>query len=441
MERSEVERGALTSRQGLSDSDEMVDAVIDRGIVKLDPTGKVVHWSAGAHAVLGYAEAEVLGRPVSMLYTDDDRTAGMAERQLAMAQESGRVEFEGWRVRKGGNRFRAGVLVSAIRDQVGSLTGFVEVIRDLASDQRRAHSMFYDLLEAAPDAMVIVGSDGRVALANAQTDRLFGYQREELVGCEVEVLLPQRYRSRHGRYRSEFFAEPGLRQMGSGLDLWALHRDGTEFPVDISLSPLRIEGEQYVSVAVRDITERREREHQLRRKHEALIETQEELKRLARIDTLTGLVNHAETIASLESALQDRRRPGSHLGVLFCDADRFKAINDTWGHPVGDVVLSTVAGRIRDCVRGGDTVGRMGGDEMLVLLPGVHDIDEVLDIAEKIRCRVAEPIHHLGQTICATVSIGATLAVSGESVSEMTTRADTAMYEAKQAGRNTVTSI
>ena len=93
---------------------------------------------------------------------------------------------------------------------------------------------------------------------------------------------------------------------------------------------------------------------------------------------------------------------------MFCDTDQFKAINDTWGHTVGDVVLSTVAGRIRDCVRDGDTVGRVGGDEMLVLLPGVHSIDEVVLIAEKIRCRAAEPIHHLGQTIYTTLNIGAT---------------------------------
>ncbi len=127
--------------------------------------------------------------------------------------------------------------------------------------------------------------------------------------------------------------------------------------------------------------------------------------------------------------------------MLFCDTDQFKAINDTWGHTVGDVVLSTVAGRIRDCVRDGDTVGRVGGDEMLVLLPGVHSIDEVVLIAEKICCRAAEPIHHLGQTIYTTLSIGATLAARGESVSAVTTRADAAMYKAKRAGRDTVTSI
>lgn len=126
---------------------------------------------------------------------------------------------------------------------------------------------------------------------------------------------------------------------------------------------------------------------------------------------------------------------------MYCDVDRFKAINDTFGHPVGDIVLAAVAARIRDCLRDGDTVGRTGGDEMLVILPTMHNINEVTNIAERIRRHVAEPIQHLDQTIHTTVSIGATLARPGESVPELTTRADTAMYKAKKAGRNKVTTI
>jgi len=95
-----------------------------------------------------------------------------------------------------------------------------------------------------------------------------------------------------------------------------LHLDGTEFPVDISLSPLRIEQRPYVSASIRDVTERRAYEQRLLREHQELVETQRELEHLVRVDTLTGLVNHAETIARLETALQDRRVPGEHLGVV-----------------------------------------------------------------------------------------------------------------------------
>ncbi len=172
-----------------------------------------------------------------------------------------------------------------------------------------------------------------------------------------------------------------------------------------------------------------------------LVEAERQLQRLARFDTLTGLVNRGETIARLQAALVDSRNPGVHLGLLFCDVDQFKAINDTWGHAAGDIVLATMADRIRSCVREGDTVGRTGGDEMLVLLPGVHSLDEVGDIAEKIRRHAAEPIHHAGQIIEATLSIGASISAPGESADTVTARADTAMYQAKQTGRNTVTRI
>ena len=165
------------------------------------------------------------------------------------------------------------------------------------------------------------------------------------------------------------------------------------------------------------------------------------MERLAKFDSLTGLVNRAEAVARFESALKNPRYPGPHLGVLFCDVDHFKNFNDRLGHACGDAVLVTLAARIRECLRDGDTVGRTGGDEMLVLLPGMHNLDGVTQIAKKVRCRAAEPIHHCGETLKATLSIGATLAVAGESIAAVTARADAAMYEAKQAGRNTTVTV
>ena len=162
---------------------------------------------------------------------------------------------------------------------------------------------------------------------------------------------------------------------------------------------------------------------------------------MARFDALTGLVNRAETIRRLESALAQPQPFETHVGVLFCDVDHFKDINDTWGHGIGDFVLATLAARIRDNVRQGDTVGRTGGDEILVVLPGAHSIDEVAEIAESIRRHAAEPIHVSGNAVCATLSIGATIALPGEPVSSIWARADAAMYQAKLGDRNTVIRV
>jgi diguanylate cyclase (GGDEF)-like protein len=166
------------------------------------------------------------------------------------------------------------------------------------------------------------------------------------------------------------------------------------------------------------------------------------LAQLARFDSVTGLVNRGEIMASLNAALKDRRIPKLLLGVLFCDIDHFKQINDTHGHAVGDAVLSMIATRMRECVRLEDTVGRIGGDEILIVLPGINNTEEAFEVAERIRCRVADPIHQFGVVIHTTLSIGvATSSRAGESAASITARADKAMYRAKQAGRNFVIGI
>ncbi len=166
-----------------------------------------------------------------------------------------------------------------------------------------------------------------------------------------------------------------------------------------------------------------------------------DLLRIRSREGLTGLSTTAETLERLEFALDSPRVHGPHLGVLLCVIDDFWPITERWGEPIADVVLATLAVRIRQAVRQGDTVGRFGWDEALVLLPGVHSLDNVAKVAEKIGGCAEEPVHHSGVTVQATLSIGATLAVPGESVETLKARLKSAVDAAKQAGSNTFSCI
>ncbi|GAA1599073.1 MULTISPECIES: PAS domain S-box protein [Kribbella] len=144
------------------------------------------------------------------------------------------------------------------------------ILRDEPMDA--AGLLFRDLLEVAPDAILIVEADGRIARVNRQTEQLFGYSRDDLVGQEMEMLVPERFRRRHPGHRGRFFEDPRTRPMGVGLELFALRRDGTEFPAEISLSPLQTADGTLVSAAIRDVTERREYQQRLERQRDEILE-------------------------------------------------------------------------------------------------------------------------------------------------------------------------
>ncbi len=227
------------------------DAVIGKTLDQV-----ITSWNPGAERLYWYTAAEVTGRHIEMLIPVEDR-----EREAAVVAAVARGErvdqYQTRRLRKDGTTVEVSLTLSPIADRTGTIVGVATVARDV-TERQRADARFRGLLEAAPDAMVCVDHDGRIALVNAQTERLFGYGRDELVGQPVETLVPDQARGLHPARRAGYVADPRPRPMGADMQLAGRRRDGSTFPAEVSLSAIETDEGLLVTAVVRDVTERLE---------------------------------------------------------------------------------------------------------------------------------------------------------------------------------------
>jgi PAS domain S-box-containing protein len=240
----------------------LLDGIDNYAIFMIDPQGQILSWNAGAERIKGYKAEEIIGRNFSCFFPQQDIERGRPEEILRLTAACGRHEEQGMRVRKDGSRFVASVTFTALRDQNGNLRGFSEFSHDL-SESKEAEARYRGLLEAAPDAMVVVNQGGKIVLLNVQAEKQFGYRRDELVGQKVKNIIPEGFAERLVADDLRSAEDALAQQIGTGIELTARRKDGSEFPIEIMLSPLESTEGILVTAAIRDISVRKNAERHL----------------------------------------------------------------------------------------------------------------------------------------------------------------------------------
>jgi PAS domain S-box-containing protein len=271
---AELEQTGEAIRQLAAVVESSTDAIVSR-----DLSGAVMSWNRAAERMFGFTAEEMKGIdytkvvPLEIHHEYRDVRRRLVEGEQVQPYESVRL-------RKDGTRFPVFLTVSLVKDSVGRISGTSTIARDI-TERKRADEMVRLTVEAAPNAMVMADDQGKIVLVNSQTEVLFGYPREELLGQPVDTLVPPKYRDKHPAYRAEFMRDPRARPMGTGRDLYGLRKDGSEFPVEIGLNPIRTEHGTWVLSAIVDITERKQVDEQLR-----------ETQKLESLGLLAGGVAH-----------------------------------------------------------------------------------------------------------------------------------------------------
>jgi diguanylate cyclase (GGDEF)-like protein/PAS domain S-box-containing protein len=443
----------LPPEHPLRDASQRTDAEQDlaqmegryRGLMEAAPDAMVVVDEGGAIVLVnlqtekqfGYRRDELLGQPVKRIIPE-----GFAERLIAdglrsaaeaLAQQIG-TGIELIARRKDGSQFPIELMLSPFESPEGTLV--TAAIRDIsvrkAADLHlvQMEARYRGLLEAAPDAMVVVNNGGEIVLLNLQAEKQFGYRRDELLGQRVTNIIPEGFAERLIADGLRSAEEALAQQIGTGIELNARRKDGTAFPIELMLSPLESAEGTLITAAIRDISVRRQAAATADRMSLQMAHS-------AQHDSLTGLPNRVLLSDRLDYAIALASRRQSLVGVLFLDLDGFKHINDSLGHTTGDTLLQLIAKRLVGCVRASDTVSRQGGDEFVVLLSEMDHAEDAAITAARMLAAVAEPHPVDGRDLHITASVGVSVyPEDGADAETLIKNADMAMYQAKGHGRD-----
>jgi len=375
-------------------------------------------------AQLGYTDAELENNfdTWGSLLHPDDKSQALQRVQDFLASEQIQIYESEFRLRhKDGSYHWILSRGEKEYDHKGRIQRLVGSHTDL-TEFKRAEDRFRSALQASPNAMIMTDESGTIVLTNTEADTLFGYANTSLLGKSIAELIPARLRAQHALHFQSYMKMANERRVGEGKELFALHRDGYEFRVEIGLTPIFKEEGRYILASIVDITSR--------------IQSERKIRQLIYFDSLTGLPNRHLLQETVQSAILQAQQDKAQLGLLFLDIDHFKNVNDTLGHRTGDELLIEISRRLRDNLLKDNVISRMGGDEFVVIINQCDD-QELSRIAERLLNKVSKPYHLEKHNLTVTASIGiASFPRDGEDFETLYQHADIAMYNAKHDGRN-----
>ncbi len=306
------------------------------------------------------------------------------------------------------------------RDRQVELMGSLKLTkRNMELNEQTMRAM----LESSSQGIFGVNIDGRIQIANQAAHTMFGYAPGELLGQPIDRLIDVPQRAAHARHMHAFFATSGDKAMRHGLDVKGRRKNGELIPIEAAITVTDTADGRMGVTFVSDVTERKRAE--------------EKLRHAAQHDPLTGLPNRALVYEIGAQLIGGARRHQHKLAVMFFDLDRFKPINDTYGHRTGDMMLQEVARRLKTSVRSSDLVGRLGGDEFVAVLTELQSDAHLESIASHLLKRLSEPYRIESLELHTSPSIGISLYTDdGNDIDLLIRRADAAMYHAKSRGRN-----
>lgn len=404
-------------------------AQMGEGLLALDHQGTVTFVNPAAEQLLGWTRDEMLGKNIhEQLHIDGPGDSGEPAVDcpiLEVLQSATPHHGEDVFTRKDGAAFPVGYTASPVTAD-GRVEGVVVVFREIGERKRleevrrQSEERFRALVQNAFEVIIVVDAEGINRFISPSIERVLGYGAEDLVGNTGFGFIHPDDRERSASFFARILAGPGT--VGS-IELRVRHRDTSWRYIEVtSTNMVDVPGVNGIVSNVRDITERRVFAEQL--EHQAFH------------DALTNLPNRALFMDRLRHALAGVERNAHSIAVLFLDLDRFKVINDSLGHDMGDQLLVAVANRLQACIRPGDTVARLGGDEFTILLEHIVSEDDAIRVAERILEQLKSAFTLEGRQFFVTTSIGIAISASrADRPEELLREADLAMYRAKHKGR------